>query len=283
MEITPIRPEKTPEKPRNQRLDGHARLRFGPQGLVDLYQRAPCKLLFPVSDDASWHEATSLTTSGGLTGGDRIRLDLSVESGGRLSVSTQAAEKLYRVLPQEADIVIDTHIDIAAGGRMEWLAQEAIAFDRTRFRRRLTASMAGDARLLAVESLVLGRLAMGETFSAGLLHDEWRIRRDGRLIWADGLHVEGADLAASDGRFRFGGAKALATLLYAGPDAASHIDAMRALLPETGGATCMGDLLILRLCDSDPARMKAGLMRLCAAMRRAAFGRAEQMPAMWTC
>ena len=42
------------------------------------------------------------------------------------------------------------------------------------------------ARLLAVEAVVLGRTAMGESVRQGRLRDRWRIRREGRLIFAGG-------------------------------------------------------------------------------------------------
>ena len=268
----------------HQRVDGHSRVRFGKEGVSGLYQSAPCRLLFPRTADSAWPEAVSITTSGGLTGGDRVRFDIDVDAGAAGTVTTQAAEKLYRVLPGDADIRIETNIRIAAGGRAEWLAQEAIAFDRTRFRRRVTADLVGDARLLAAESLVLGRGAMGETFARGLVHDAWRIRRDGRLVWADALHLEGAGLADRQARFLCGSGEALATLLYAGPDAGSQLSVVRDTLPDgRGGATIVNGLLIARLLDEKPARMKADLMRAASALRAAAFDLPARMPAVWTC
>ena len=71
----------------------------------------------------------------------------------------------------------------------------------------MSADVAGSGRLLAVESLVFGRTAMGERYDSGTLHDAWRIRCDERLMWADTLRL---------GRFTilghsFGGRVALAT------------------------------------------------------------------------
>jgi urease accessory protein len=131
-------------------------------------------------------------------------------------VTTQAAEKLYRVLPEDPDIAVETRLAVGAGGRCEWLGQEAILFQGTRLRRRLEADD-GDGALLAVETLVLGRGAMGEAFTQGLVHDAWHIRRDGRLIWADALHFHGD--GAGEGTLSpelphgLGQARALATML----------------------------------------------------------------------
>ncbi len=284
MELPRIMPSPSaPPIAGHQRMDGLARVRFGQNGLADLYQRAPCRLLFPTPPSGGWPEAVSLTTSGGLTGGDRIHFALEVDPGARATITTQAAEKLYRVQPGEADILLETRIVIGAGGSAEWLAQEAIAFDAVRFRRSISADLAGDARLLAVESLVLGRLAMGERFTRGLVHDAWRVRRDGRLVWADALHVETTDVAALEDRFRFGGARAVATLLYAGPDAPSHLELARSLLPPSAGATSFDGLLIARFHDADPARLRADLTRTCGALRAGIFGNDPAMPRVWSC
>ena len=85
--------------------------------------------------------------------------------------------------------------------------------------------MAGDATLLAVEPLVLGRQAMGERVARAHLLDRWRISRDGRIVYADMLRLTGpvADTAARPGLF--GPNRAAATLVYAAPDAGDRLPA----------------------------------------------------------
>jgi len=273
-----------PPPPRHQRVDGEARIAFGPHGLTDLYQRAPSRLLFPDGAAGSFPEAVSLLTCGGLTGGDRARLSIHIAAGAAATITTQAAERCYRVLPGEADIRIETRIDIGAGGACEWLAQEAILFDRTRLRRHLCATLSGSSKFLAVESVVLGRTAMGETFRQGLIHDSWRIRRDGRLVWADALHAAGDFQALARRPFGFGDARALATLLYAGADAEDHLPLARDLTPgDTAGATSFDGLLILRFLDSDAAGLRAAVVRAAGALRAATLGLSPTLPAVWHC
>ncbi|MDF0542968.1 urease accessory protein UreD [Sphingobium sp. H39-3-25] len=232
--------------------------------------------------------AVSLTTSGGLTGGDRVAVEVVIKPGASGTVTTQAAEKLYRVLPEDPDIAVETHLSVGAGGRGEWLGQEAILFQGTRLRRRLDADVAGDGALLAVETLVLGRGAMGEAFTRGLVHDVWHIRRDGRLIWADALHLQGD--GAGHGTLSpelphgLGGARALATMLYVGRDAAAHLDLARSLAPAPhGGATSFDGMLLLRWAAPDAQALRAQVMAAACAMRAAVFGLAPRLPALWTC
>jgi urease accessory protein len=277
-------------KVRRQRVDGETRIAFKADGdlsrLADLYQRAPCRVLFPDVEPGEPPQAVVLTTSGGLTGGDRVLVRVEVGPDARATVATQAAEKLYRALPDEAATSIETRVTVGERAFVEWLGQEAILFDGARVRRTFEADLHATGRLLAVESLVLGRTAMGERFTRGLIHDAWRIRRAERLVWVDALRLEGdvADLAARP--FGFGAAVATATVLYVGADAEQHLPRARDLLEAggaTGGATSFDGLLIIRLLDADAARLKRALVDLVAGLRAAVLGLAPRLPAVWTC
>ncbi|WP_066552347.1 urease accessory protein UreD [Croceicoccus bisphenolivorans] len=270
--------------PAHQRLSGQARLAFGAAGIRDLYQRAPSRFLFPVPASGEFPLAVNLTTSGGLTGGDRIAVEIAVDPNACGSVTTQAAEKLYRVLPEDDDISIKTRISVGDGGRCEWLGQEAILFEGTRVRRMLEADLSGNGALLAAESIVMGRSAMGETFTRGLIHDAWRIRRNGRLVWADGMHMAGDIAAIAAKPFGFGDARAVATLVYAGPDAAGFLDLARTLAPEPdGGASCLDEILVLRWAMADAHAMRDRVIAAAGALRAAVFGLAPRLPVLWTC
>lgn len=267
---------------RHQRVDGAARLGFSRSGLSDLYQRAPCRFLFPDGEADDFPLAVLLTTSGGLTGGDRIATDIRLGTGARGTVMTQAAEKLYRVLPEEADIRIDTRINVADNATAEWLSQEAIIFDRSRLRRSIEIDLAENSRLLCVEMAVLGRRAMGERFASGLFHDAWRIRRNGRIIWADAIHMEGNCGEIATLPYGLGVCTALATLVYAGADAASHLELARTLAPPPlGGATCFDGLLILRMTSEDGMSLRTAVTRAAGALRHAAWGAPTRLPSTW--
>jgi urease accessory protein len=144
---------------RHQRVDGRARLVFGQSGIRDLSQVAPARLMFPDARDGDHPLIVTIATSGGLTGGDRLAFDIEIEAGASATIVSQAAEKLYRALDEDAATQIDTRLRVGAAGDCEWLAQEAILFDRSRMRRSLEIDLAGDARVLALETLVLGRHA----------------------------------------------------------------------------------------------------------------------------
>ena len=276
---------------RHQRADGAAILSIGCDGagssrVLDLYQRAPCRILFPDVEPGEPLQAVLLTTTGGLTAGDRTRIEFNVGADACATLTTQAAEKLYRALPGLAAVECTVVLNAGANSWSEWLGQEAILFEGARLQRSFAADLAPGARMLAVESVVFGRQAMGEDLRSGALHDAWRIRRGGRLVWADAVRLEGDIAAQRRAPFAFGGANACATVLYAAPDAGELLEPVRAVLEDAvdeSGVTLMDGLLIVRLLDGDSARLRSRIVAVAGLIRRVAGGFSFALPRVWHC
>ena len=275
----------------HQRVDGEARITFRRDArdktvLADLYQRAPCRVLFPATEVDEPIQSVLLTTSGGLTGGDRTRVGMEVGANAQATLTTQAAEKIYRALPDTGDALVRVDIRVGDGAWAEWLAQETIVFEGSRLRRLFTADVAATGRLLAVESIVFGRTAMGESFDTGLLHDAWRIRRGGRLAWADALHLEGDVRSLRSAPLGFGPNVACSTVLYAGADAPQQLLEARELLGESPlpcGATSLDGIMLVRIMAADAAELRATVMRLVAGIRQSAASLPARLPRVWHC
>jgi urease accessory protein len=274
---------------RHQRADGAVILTIdggsGVSRLRDLYQRAPCRVLFPEVEPGEPLQAVLLTTTGGLTGGDRTHVEFNVRAGARATLTTQAAEKLYRALPGAAAVECVVSLTAGAGAWAEWLAQETILFNGARLRRSFSADLAPGSRMLAIESVVFGRKAMGEELRVGLLHDSWRIRRAGRLVWADAMRLDGDIAQQRRAPFAFGTAVACSTLLYAASDAATLLEPVRALLDggDGYGVTLLEDLLIVRLLDADAARLRSRVISVAGLIRHTAAGVSRTLPRVWHC
>jgi len=238
-------------EPRNtaalQRARGEGRVivnaRDGKTEIAALYQEGCAKIRLPHTHDASL-QAVLMNTAGGLCGGDHIKWSATAAAGARLVVTTPACERVYRSLG--GDAVIENRLVAGPGSRLDWLPQETILYEGARLDRRLEVDLAPDAVFTAVETVLLGRAAMGEAALDARLRDNWRIRRDGRLI-----HAEATTLTATpkerSGSSLLAGARAFATLLHVATDAERRLDAVRALLPETGGASAIGERLTVRL------------------------------------
>jgi urease accessory protein len=242
--------------------------------------------MFPATEPDEPLQSVLLTTSGGLTGGDRTRVAIEVGAGSRVTLTTQAAEKIYRALPSTGDAIVQVEMQVDADAWAEWLAQETIVFEGSRLRRSFTADVAATAKLLAVESVVFGRTAMGEHFDTGLLHDAWHIRRGGKLIWVDALHLEGEVRQLRGAPFGFGTSVACSTVLYVGADATQQLTEARRILSQCAlpcGATSLHGMVVARIMAADAVELRAVVMQLVAGLRRTAASLPARLPRVWSC
>lgn len=270
-----------------QRLSGEARVTFSAGGgathLADLYQQSPCRILFPRSDGL-WPEAVLLNTAGGVTGGDSLNYNISVQDQAHAVASTQAAEKIYRALDDKARI--RTTLIVGENCELHWLPQETIVFNRANLARGTCAEVANGGRLLALEWLILGRQAHGETVTEGAIHDRWRVYRNGRLIWGDDFRLAGAidDLVRRPAVLD--GARALATLIYVADDAETMLESARewlkpAMVPT--GATAFKHLLLVRFLAGDAAVLRSVVAKFVTQLRSKLAGSAVALPKVWSC
>ncbi len=230
----------------------------GSVSAINVLRASGClKALFPRRSDAV--ESILINTSGGLTGGDRLSLAVTAGAGSHLVLTTQAAERGYRAATGLARVT--TQLTVEQGARMHWLPQELILYDGARLARRLRADVVGDGRLLLVEPVIFGRHAMGERLRDALLQDRIEIWRDGAPIYCDAVALDG-DIETQMARAALGGgAGAMACVVYLGPDAPSRLPAVRADLPETGGASLVrDDLLVARVLAKDGFDLRKTLL-----------------------
>ena len=224
----------------------------------------------PISDEL---EAVIVNTGGGVAGGDRLRLDVTVEQGARLVVTTAAAEKVYRTL--EAAATIDVKLSVGAAASLAWMPQEMIVFDRARLKRAIDIDLAADARLLLAEAIVFGRSGMGEAVHDGFLFDRWRLRRGGRLIHAEAMRLDGAVANKLAQPAVAKGGIALATVLIVPGEEAAGVRALGNRLRGEAGASTWNGLTVVRLCAPDGAALRHDLIAVLAVLRGA------PLPRLW--
>jgi urease accessory protein len=227
-----------------------------------VYEDGPLRVRFPHAG-ADGLEAVIVNTAGGVAGGDRHGIEIAVGANAGLTVTTAAAEKIYRSLGPDAEITIALRAD--AGGRLSWLPQETILFDRARLSRRIDVELADGATLLMAEALVFGRSAMDETVEAGALADRWRVRRDGRLLFAENLRLGGAVAGMLRQPAVAAGGVAVATVLAVPGDEAMVERARAQVFSGEVGASCWNGLAAARLCAKDGADLRRDLAAVVAA------------------
>jgi len=245
---------------------------------IDRSYQAGCLRMRQVADgeDAC---AVLINTAGGVADGDRLDQRIAWEEGAVATVTTQAAEKIYRAL--SAGCAISTRLTVARGARAEWLPQETILFDRARLRRDAQIVLAEDVTFLGLEAVVLGRAAMGETVTSGSLRDRMRIWRNGRLIYADTLALDG-DIAALMDKAPIGnGARAMAVIVHASTEASALRDPVREALENAAGlaaASSWNDLLAVRLLAPDSEVLRRDIGLTLSVLRQG-----RPLPRVWRC
>ncbi len=230
-----------------------------------VHEDGSLRVRFP-NAPADMLEAVIVNTGGGMTGGDRFAVEIALAEGARLVAGTAAAEKIYRSTGPDAEM--DVTLDIGASAHLSWLPQETILFDRARLARRIDVALADGASLLMAEAVVFGRSAMGEAMHQGFFADRWRVRRAGKLVFADSARLDG-DIAAKLGQpAAASGGIAIATVLMA-PGDDGKLATVRALSEQFSGEvgiSAWNGIAVARLCAKDGAALRHDLIAVLAAL-----------------
>ena len=250
------------------RAEGRLAARFVIAGdrtvLADMRESGGYRLKFPRGADC---EAVIVNTGGGVAGGDDLQFDFSCDAGAAATITSQAAEKLYR--SDGVPVTMRVSLQAAFGATLQWLPQETILFDGARLNRRFDVALDENAEALIFESVTFGRLAMGETINHGDWHDSWRVNIGGHLAFADETRL-GGDLANHLNRAAtYGGAKAAATILLRRPDAPAIRDRLRDQ-DWSGvefGFSVVNGLLVGRMLAHDPRALRATSIKIIELIR----------------
>ena len=249
------------------RIDGVTRRR-------ELHEAGSLRVRFPSPEDDGL-SAVLVNTAGGIAGGDRFDIEIASTNDARLTVTTAAAEKIYRAEGPAAEL----NVTLKAEGRshLSWLPQETILFDRARIRRRFEIDLSDTASLLLCEIVVFGRIAMGERIQAGEFVDHWRLRRGGRLVFAENIRLDGdiGSKLASPAIAKAGVAIGTALIVPGDEALVERIHEISPTLRGEVGISAWNGFAMARFCAQDAARLRADMM--------AVLGRASgsALPRLW--
>ena len=271
-----------------QRAKGLCRIVVGSSAegneIVDVFQRSPLRVIFPRIGGAGVKEAVLINTAGGIAGGDRLECEVMAVANASIAITSQTAERVYRALDEPARIL--TKLKVSDGARLAWFPQETIIFNWARLQRQTEVEISTGAELLALEWLVFGRTAHGEEILGGELSDRWHVRKDGRLIWADTFHVREEVFSHLKRKALLGNCKAIATLIYFGPELARRLELLRDIsgsLDCLCAATSISGLIIVRLAADTSSNLKLALRALLNQIGPEFGPGPFRVPKMWTC
>lgn len=252
--------------------------------IVDILQRSPIRIMVPRVDDGALKEVVFVNIAGGVAGGDRLESDVTALANASIAVTSQAAEKVYRALDEPACIA--TRLRVSENARLAWLPQETIVFNQARLRRETEIDVSSRAEFLALEWLVLGRAAYGEEVIDGHISDGWRVKKDGRLIWADSFRVTDEVFPHLHKNALLSNCKAIATLVYFGPCLEARLEFLRDIAPPPEclcAATSVGGLIVARFAAKVSSALRLALHSVLQRFSRELGPGPFRVPKMWSC
>ena len=103
-----------------------------------------------------------ISPSGGVLQGDRYRIDIKLAENAIAHITTQGATRLYRMDKNFATQILNISLD--SNCYLEYVPDQIIPYRDSRFYQSVNLQVPDDATLIYSETIVPGRMAMGEYF-----------------------------------------------------------------------------------------------------------------------
>jgi urease accessory protein len=263
--------------------------RDGPRCVTHARHEGPLRVLKTLhpEGDGICHEVL-VHPPGGIVGGDRIDIELTVQAQAHALVTTPGATKFYRSAGDEAVQRLQAHV--GDGARLEWLPLETIAYSGCQAENRMRFELTPGAEMIGWDLLALGLPAADAGFEQGWFRQHLEL---------PGVWLERGTIAASDNRLLdsplgLAGRRAIATLWFAGGvalDVARRedlVDRVRAIVSDDPLAANCGvtaahpQTVVVRLLAPRVEPAMQLLVQLWSAWRQAAWGLAACPPRVWS-
>jgi urease accessory protein len=263
--------------------------RDGPRCVTHARHEGPLRVLKTLhpEGDGICHEVL-VHPPGGIVGGDRIDIELTVQAQAHALVTTPGATKFYRSAGDEAVQRLQAHV--GDGARLEWLPLETIAYSGCQAENRMRFELTPGAEMIGWDLLALGLPAADAGFEQGWFRQHLEL---------PGVWLERGTIAASDNRLLdsplgLAGRRAIATLWFAGGvalDVARRedlVDLVRAIVSDDPLAANCGvtaahpQTVVVRLLAPRVEPAMQLLVQLWSAWRQAAWGLAACPPRVWS-
>ena len=223
----------------------------------------------------------------GLVGGDTLDMQVSVGPGAHGLVTTPGATRFYRSEAGLATQQVKAHV--AAGGRLEWLPLEAIAYNGCDALNRAVFDLAPGAEMMAWDITALGLPAADLPFEQGQFRQH---------IEVAGAWLERGTLNAEDARLMnsplgMAGQRCMASLVFASGSALAPERTDRALalarecieastLRLSAGATSPHpQIMVLRVLSPVTEPTVQLLREVWAAWRQEMWSLSGTLPRLW--
>ncbi len=241
------------------------------------------RAFYPEGDDVA--HVYVLHPPGGLVGGDRLELDVSVRELGLALLTTPAAQKLYRSGGRTSRQHVKLSVHPTAS--LEWLPGENIVFQGADGVLETEVEVAPQGTFAGWDIGCLGRPAAGEHFEQGRVRSVFRLSRNGRPLLIERFELEGGSPLLAEpwglsGHSVFGN-------FYLVPGDERDLGPLSALFrerltPARGerlAVTALASVLVVRVLTRSAERARALLMAAWELGRPELLGRPPVPPRVW--
>lgn len=222
---------------------------------------------------------------GGLVGGDTLNVHVSVAPGAHGLISTPGATRFYRTAAEPA--TQNVTLTVRAGGRLEWLPLETIAYDSCLAFNHTRLHVEPTAELIAWDVCAFGLPAADAPFLRGRYtqHLHWP------GVWLERARFDAADTRLMNSPVGMAGHRCLALLVWACGEPVARerrervLDALRqaSAPPEVHwGVTSPNPNMIVARALAPVVEPAMALMRaLWATLRSSAWSLPDRPPRIW--
>jgi urease accessory protein len=217
---------------------------------------------------------------GGVVGGDRLMLDVSVERDAHALLTTPASAKFYR--SDGASAQQQQRFSVATGGVLEYLPQDTILFDACKVQTLTRIELEADAKFAGWEILCQGRPASGENFLSGQCRQAYEIYREGKPLVIERTQLQG-DTPLQQAKWGLANYSVLGTMLISDANA-RMLELVRQIKAEHTAlfsATLMNGVLVCRYLGSQGMQARNCFAQVWAAIRPDWIGRGVCPPRIW--
>ncbi len=165
------------------------------------------------------HEVHLVGTAAAPLDGDVVTIELEVGDHTQLTVGTVAATMAWPARGDVSPSVMIVRATVGEGAVLRWLPEQLVPVQGCRHVLRSDVQLAATASLLWREEVILGRT--GE--APGQLDAELRVVRAAAPLLHQQLQLSGSDPSIHGAPSLLGGARAVGSLLVAGPDVPEHL------------------------------------------------------------
>lgn len=219
---------------------------------------------------------------GGVVGGDKLGVEVTMEAASHAVITTPAAGKFYRSAGPRAAQVNELHVGSQAG--LEWMPQETIVYNRANAKMRTIVRLDPGASFIGWEMVCLGLPASGQIFTHGQIDQRFDLWQADTPLFLEKFQIRESDALLSS-KWGLDGLPVTGTMIATtgNKDLLNTIRDKTATLESQGlfTATCMNGLTVCRYLGKD---VYAGFRYFLSAwkiLRPAVMNRTVCLPRIW--